>query len=213
MNLLKPLTQPRDQTTLVVSPPFTYHDKVLQLDITTSMHFGFFFNLKPGEESAPFTLPELSVTKNFPDYLKVKQILNACANLAEAIDVQLLGLLHRAYPNRREELGMMDFYQKRGVFSDLVHKTNALKRLPDFDNKVKRKTITKTLADFVVYRNYYTHGVLILKYGTKQYYIKCIEKSTGAEITFGIDRAILTSYLDTGAEFQRLMLIVLQSLP
>lgn len=212
MQLIPPTEFTEQPVILVFSPQVAYTDNVLQLTPTASMHLGFFYDLKIGEE-AEMTVPDFfpTINKEFNNYLKVRNSLNVCANTGEAVDDSLLNLLEKMHPEKKVELAKMEFSKRRDEFSDLINKNNAIKKLIDFDTKPKRKAITTTFSEFVKLRNYYTHGKLILKYNSGQYYIQIINKSTGQKKTCGIDRKILTSYIETGTELIRLTSLIMQA--
>jgi hypothetical protein len=212
MNLLQPTNFAQEPLILIISPPFSYTDNTLQLTATVSMHLGFFFNLKPGEE-ASMIVPDLKPTiqHQYQNYNRVRQFINICANTGEAVDDTLLSVLEKAYPERKADLAKLDFTKRRDEFSNLIKKSDLIKTLPEFDSSTKRKEITTTFTQFVKLRNYYTHGKLILKYDTEIYYVQIIDKPTGIKTTHGIDRNILTSFIETGAELIRLLTLIMKS--
>ncbi|MHB8208711.1 hypothetical protein [Mucilaginibacter sp.] len=165
-------------------------------------------------EKATMHVPDLTpkIQSQFENYNKVRYFLNICANTGEAVDDSLLQLLEKMLPEKKVEFAKMDFSKRRDEFSDLIKKSEVVKKLSEFDSSSKRKAITTTFAQFVKFRNYYTHGKLILKYESEQYYIQLIEKSTGIKTICGIDRNILTSFLNTGTELIRLMSIISHSI-
>jgi len=213
MNLLDPTEFTQQPVILIMSPSVSYIDNTLQVSATASMHFGFFFNLQ-GDEVATIKVTDITpkVKSQYQDYNKVRHFLNICANTGEAVDDNLLQVLEKMLPEKKVEFAKMDFSKRRDEFSELINKNEVIKKLSEFDSKTKRKAITTTFAQFVKFRNYYTHGKLILKYDSKEYYIQIINKSTGIKTTHGIDREILTSFLNTGTELIRLISIILRSI-
>jgi len=213
MNLIHPSQFSRQPLVLIISPQFSYTDNSLQVSATVSMHFGFFFNLKAGEE-ATMKVPDFTpkIKSQYENYNKVRHFLNICANTGEAVDDSLLDLLEKIIPERKVEFAKMDFLKRRDQFSDLIKKSEAIKKLQEFDSPTKRKTITTTFTQFVKLRNYYTHGKLILKYESEQYFIQFIDKSTGIKTICGIDRNILTSFLHTGTELIKLISLISRSI-
>lgn len=213
MNLLQPTSFPQQPLILILSTPFSYTDNILQLTATVSMHIGFFFNLKAGEE-ASMKVPDFNPTirSQYQNYNKVRQFLNICANTGEAVDDMLLSVLEKAYPEKKVNLAKLDFTKRRDEFSILIKKSDLIKKLPEFDSSTKRKAITSTFAQFIKLRNYYTHGKLILKYETEQYYIQVVDKATGIKTTHGIDRNILMSFIETGTELIRLLTRILSNI-
>lgn len=209
MNLLLPTEFPLQPVILIMSPQVQYFDNLLQVSASLSMHFGFFFHLK-GDEVASMVAPDLSpkIQTKIHNYVKVRQFLNICANTGEAVDDSLLQVLEKMLPKRKLEFSKMDFLKRRDEFSELINKNEEIKKLSEFDVKAKRKVITTTFVQFVKLRNYYTHGKLILKYDSDEYYIQVIDKSTGIKTTQGIDRKILSSFIETGTELIRLISII-----
>ncbi|RQO75258.1 hypothetical protein DBR43_07820 [Pedobacter sp. KBW06] len=173
------------------------------------MHFGFFFDLKAGEE-ATMNVPDFrpKINSRYQNYNLFRSFLNVCSSTGEAVDDSLLQLLERMIPEKRSELARMDFSKRRDEFSELIKKNEAIKKLPELDSSTKRKAITTTFAQFVKLRNYYTHGKLILNYEKEEYYIQIINKSTGIKMTYGIDRNILKSFLDVGTDLIQLFSII-----
>ena len=213
MNLLHPTEFTQQPVIIIMSPPVSYTDKSLQLSEKVSMNFGFFFYLKPDEEPEIIVPDFVQVVKShFVNYNKVRQFLGICANTGEAVDDSLLHLLEKIFPENNVEFAKMDFLKRRDHFSELIKKNDAIKKLSEFDTKTKRKQITTTFSQFVRLRNYYTHGKLIIKYESEQYYIQVIDKSTGIKTVLGIDRKILMSFIDTGNELVRLISIIMQSI-
>lgn len=213
MNLLHPIAFIRPPVILIMSPEVSYTDNLLQLSTTVSMNIGFFNDLKEGEV-ADITVPDFApiINSQFVNYNKVRSSLNVCANTGEAVDDCLLSLLEKMQPQNKIEFAKMDFSKRRDHFSILFNKSDIIKKLPEFDSSAKRKAITKTFSHFVNFRNYYTHGTLIIKYQTDQYYIQYIDKARGIKKVCGIDRKILTSYIDTGIELKRLMRLISSSI-
>lgn len=209
MNLIYPMTFTHQPLILIISPQFSYTDNSLQLVATVSINFGFFFNLKKGEE-ATINVPDFvpQIKSQYENYNKVRHFLNICANTGEAVDDSLLQLLEKMIPERKVEFAKMDFMKRRDEFSVLFNKSEVIKKLPEFDSKSKRKVITTTFTQFITLRNYYTHGKLILKYNSGQYYIQVIDKPTGIKTTYEINRDILTSFLNTGTEIINLISII-----
>lgn len=209
MNLLHPTEFAKQPVIVVLSPQFSFTDHLLQLTATVSMHFGFFYDLKLGEVATIKPSDIISqINSRYLNYNKVRHSLNICANTGEAVDDSLLQLLEKILPERKVEFAKMDFLKRRDEFSTLIKKSETIKKMTEFDTKDKRNDITRTFSQFIKLRNYYTHGKLILKYETEQYYIQIIDKSTGIRSTLGIDRKILTSYLNTGTELVALMTLI-----
>jgi len=208
MNLLYPIAFAHQPVIVILSPQFSYSDNTLQLKATASMHIGFFFDIKG--EITSMTVPDINpiVHDQYQNYNNVRNFLNICANTGEAVDDSLLQLLEKVMPERKVEFAKMDFSKRRDEFSLLIKKSDLIKELPEFNSSINRKGITKVFSEFVKLRNYYTHGKLILKYDSEQYYIQIIDKSTGIKTTNGIDRNILTSFLNTGTELVRLISII-----
>lgn len=209
MNLLHPIAFTRPPVILIMSPEVSYTDNLLQLSTTASMHIGFFNELKDGE-IANITVPDFTpiINSQFGNYNKVRSTLNVCANTGESVDDCLLSLLVKMQPQDKIELAKLDFSKRRDQFSILINKNDKIKNLQEFDSSSKRKVITKTFFHFVNFRNYYTHGTLIIKYQTDQYYIQYIDKASGNKKVCGIDRKILTSFIDTGTELKRIMRLI-----
>ena len=152
------------------------------------------------------------IQKQYINYNKVRNFLNVCANTGEAVDDCLLGLLEKMASEKTVEFAKMDFTKRRDEFSDLIKKNEVVKKLTEFESSKKRKDITTTFAQFVKLRNYYTHGKLIIKYETEQYYIQYIDKPTGIKTICGIDRNILSSFLAVGTELTRLLSVISQNI-
>ena len=213
MNLLTPVIFANQPVILLLSPQFSYTDNLLQLTATVSMHIGFFFDLKDGEV-ASMKVPNVTSTvqDQYRNYNNVRSFLNICANAGEAVDDCLLQLLEKSQQERKVEFAKMDFSKRRDQFSELIKKKSEIKQLTEYNSSASRKHITTTFAQFVKLRNYYTHGKLILKYGSQQYYIQYIDKATGIKTTSGIDRNILTSFIETGTELIRLINVISHAL-
>jgi hypothetical protein len=130
-------------------------------------------------------------------YLKFQSIIAHCITNAEAINNQLRDLLLSidTLQAKKEEIIRMDFMGLRGVFSNFLHGFAAIKREPNFDIKVKRDNLTKTMYRFILDRNVYTHGTLLLQRPEEIFVIAYIEEKKTKE-SCKVTLEILQSFLN-----------------
>lgn len=198
MTLLKPIKFTNQPILLTLSPDFQYYDLNLQVNVKSTLHAVMIFDLKEGE-TEEIKVPDFSKMDEriFTVYIKVQQFLNICANAGERINYKLLTLLPIMAPeSRASDLLKLDFMKLRNEFSERFKKNLTYRLDVMYDSSEKINKITSTFYDFVLCRNYYTHGVLKVLLPTEKYYIEYIEEGK-EKITAEINQNILQSFLDT----------------
>lgn len=138
-------------------------------------------------------------------YLRIQNLIQGCNQVGEEVNNQLRDLLLRLKPVLKKELDDIvissDFMKLRGYFSTLIKKNDPIKKIQQLNISVKRDIITKTLCDFILDRNKYIHGVLIISKPDNKYLLEYIDKNEGKRLCL-INEATLISFIQIGQVFK-----------
>lgn len=133
-------------------------------------------------------------------YAGVRGLLNSCASSAEDINMELKRIcsaLNSPDKNSVENLELKDFMFLKNSF---VH---YIKDSPDFTH-LAPKPLRKSLDWFIIYRNIFIHGKLLIQTPGNNFYIEYVGNHSKKTEYMLVTDAVLSSFYETYAEFKKL---------
>ncbi|MXS71577.1 hypothetical protein GSF70_10140 [Flavobacteriaceae bacterium W22] len=143
---------------------------------------------------------------------QVKTQMGRCSQLAENLFSKLKALhlrlkytseLKGIFDKYEEKYKKLDFMGHRKLFSEILQ-SNKIDWIKDISDEYDVKSLTKTFYNFIMDRNKYTHGELMLYYPSKQTIIEYEDVEKNREVAI-VNAEIITSYTATYNELNKLI--------
>ena len=158
--------------------------------------------IQHGRITKLFTAPEVSKLQvqlapatqvSAHEFLKIQRLVNVCVNNAEEIKRKLheaVRIIYRHKPELAKASVTYDFMKLKDIFTDYVKKDTKTRHLAN-------KEFRKAFNQFVIDRNTYTHGKLMIRHEDNAFIIMYIDNSTKISSYAVLNFNIIQSYLDT----------------
>lgn len=194
MKLLRPNV--KVQADIIFSISFPYQFTMDSLKIRKVVHrFYIVEKVQKGQEGIIY-IPDGPTVNQLTGFGRFQHLVHHCANSAESILNELRDFLMSVteLAINKETLMEMSFIDLRRLLSDLLKKSGLFNSVDGFKTKAEICEFTSLFYDFIIDRNIYTHGVLMIRLPDNSYVIKYIHdhKYMHADIT----HEILQSYCD-----------------
>jgi hypothetical protein len=143
---------------------------------------------------------------------EVRKQIASCSQIAENLFSQLKALnlqlkqiseLKEVFEEYEENYRKLDFMGHRNLFSDLV-KSKKISWINEIIEEYNIKSVTKAFYNFIMDRNKYTHGELMLYYPSRETILEYEDESRNREVAI-VNSEIITSYIDTYKELYKIL--------
>ena len=143
---------------------------------------------------------------------EIKKQIGTCSQIAEnlfsklkALNLQLKQLddLKDIFEEYEENYKKLDFMGHRNIFSEII-KSKKIEWIDDIIKEYNIKSITKTFYNFIMDRNKYTHGELMLYYPSRETILEYEDQQRNREVAV-VNVEIITSYIETYKELDKIL--------
>lgn len=134
---------------------------------------------------------------------EVRKQIGSCSQIAEnlfsklkALNLQLKQIsdLKDVFEDYEENYRRLDFMGHRKLFSEII-KSKKIKWINEIIEEYDVKSVTKTFYKFIMDRNKYTHGELMLYYPSRETILEYEDESRNREVAI-VNSEIITSYIE-----------------
>lgn len=143
---------------------------------------------------------------------EVKKQIGTCSQIAENLFSKLKSLnfqlkqldeLKDIFGKYEEKYKKLDFMRHRKIFSDIVQ-SKKVEWVNEIIMEYDIKSVTKTFYNFIMDRNKYTHGELMLYYPSRETILEYEDEEGNREIAM-VNAEIITSYIETYKELDKIL--------